>query len=272
MNKRIENHVNALFQNAPKERYVLDIKEELLANLNEKYEDLIASNKTEEEAYTLVISGIGDIDHLLKDLGNLPEYQPLELEKNKQKRGIFISMGIALYILSIIPILLFSLSNNPLTGVVFMIVICAAATGVIVYGNSISSTSYSKRDDSFVEEYKEKVAADKERVKLLATITPAMWWLIVAIYFAISFLTRAWHITWIVFLVGALLQQIIVYVVSSPEKRKNVWQGMLWTLAVVLYLIISFSFKAWKWSWLIFLLTASVHQIIKLLLLWKKAN
>ena len=181
-------------------------------------------------------------------------------------------MGIALYILSIIPILLFSLSNNPLTGVVFMIVICAAATGVIVYGNSISSTSYSKRDDSFVEEYKEKVAADKERVKLLATITPAMWWLIVAIYFAISFLTRAWHITWIVFLVGALLQQIIVYVVSSPEKRKNVWQGMLWTLAVVLYLIISFSFKAWKWSWLIFLLTASVHQIIKLLLLWKKAN
>ena len=85
MNKRIENHVNALFQNAPKERYVLDIKEEVLANLNEKYEDLIASNKTEEEAYTLVISGIGDIDHLFKGFGQLPEYQPLELEKNKQK-------------------------------------------------------------------------------------------------------------------------------------------------------------------------------------------
>ena len=72
MNKRIETHVNALFANTAEESHILDIKEELLANLNEKYEDLIASGKSENEAFALVISGIGDIDNLLKDLGQSP--------------------------------------------------------------------------------------------------------------------------------------------------------------------------------------------------------
>lgn len=72
MNKRIETHVNALFANTAEESHILDIKEELLANLNEKYEDLIASGKSEDEAFALVISGIGDIDNLLKDIGQSP--------------------------------------------------------------------------------------------------------------------------------------------------------------------------------------------------------
>ena len=250
MNNRIKHHVNALFQNAPNERYALEVKEELLANLNEKYEDLIASGKSEEEAYALVISGIGDIDNLLKDLGSSPEYQPIEVEKNQQKRGVLISIGIALYILSVIPILLFSQTNNPIAGVVLMIIICAAATGIIVYGNNISRTSYNKTDNTFVEEYKEKVVVNN---------------------FAFSFLTGAWHITWITFLVGAFLQQIILYVFSS-EKQKNGWQGILWALAVILYFLISFSFRAWGWSWMVFLMAAAIQQIIRMLILWKKAS
>ena len=35
MNKRIEDHVNALFANTGNESHILDIKEELLSNLNE---------------------------------------------------------------------------------------------------------------------------------------------------------------------------------------------------------------------------------------------
>ena len=271
MNNRIKHHVNALFQNAPNERYALEVKEELLANLNEKYEDLIASGKSEEEAYALVISGIGDIDNLLKDLGSSPEYQPIEVEKNQQKRGVLISIGIALYILSVIPILLFSQTNNPIAGVVLMIIICAAATGIIVYGNNISRTSYNKTDNTFVEEYKEKVVVNNERNKLRGSVTSAMWSLIVVIYFAFSFLTGAWHITWITFLVGALLQQIILYVFSS-EKQKNGWQGILWALAVILYFLISFSFRAWGWSWMVFLMAAAIQQIIRMLILWKKAS
>lgn len=69
MNKRIETHVNDLFANTSSDIHILDIKEELLANLNEKYDDLMISGKNETEAYALVISSIGDIDSLIKDIG-----------------------------------------------------------------------------------------------------------------------------------------------------------------------------------------------------------
>jgi len=272
MNKKIETHVNALFANAPDQNHVLEIKEELLANLNDKYDDLISSGKSDDEAFALVISGIGDIENLLKDMGELPEYQPLALEKNKQLRGIFISMGIALYVLSIVPILLFSQFSNPDLGIVLALVICAAATGFIVFGNSISKTKYSKTDNSFVEEYKEKIAVDNDRVKLRNAMISSLWPLIVVFYLAFSFITQWWHISWVVFLVGACIQQMILYHFTSPEKRKYFWHGILWIATVIAYFIISFSIQAWAWSWMIFLAAAAAEQIVRLFMLWKKVN
>lgn len=272
MNKRIENHVNALFANAPNENHVLDIKEELLANLNDKYDDLILSGKSEDEAFALVISGIGDIDNLLKDFSQSPQYQPLEIAKNQQTRGIFISIGIALYVLSIAPVILLDRMGNSNIGIVLMFIICAVATGFVVFGNSISKIKYSKTDNSFVEEYKEKVAIDNDRNKLKGAITSSMWSLIVVFYFAISFITHWWYISWVIFLIGVCVQQFIVYIFATPEKRKSLWHGILWTVTAVLYFVISFTASAWAWSWMIFLVSAAVEQIIRLIILWKKAG
>lgn len=272
MNKRIETHVNALFANTPNGSHVLDMKEELLANLNDKYNDLITSGKNEDEAFALVISGIGDIGNLLKDLGESPEYQPLEIAKNQQTRGIFISIGIALYVLSIVPVILLNQTGDSNIGVVFMFIFCAVATGFIVFGNSISKIKYNKADNSFVEEYKEKIAVNNDRGKLQGAITSSMWSLVVVFYLALSFITGWWHISWIIFLVGACAQQLIVYAFAKPEKRGNLWHGLLWTTTTVLYFIISFTLDIWAWSWMIFLAAVAVEQIIRLLVLWKKAD
>lgn len=43
MNERLRNKVDELFVNAPRTRRANDLKEELLANLTDKYNDLIAS-------------------------------------------------------------------------------------------------------------------------------------------------------------------------------------------------------------------------------------
>ena len=67
MNKKIEAHINELFRDIPKEPNVFEIKEELLSNLNEKYNDLMAEGKSDDEAYSLAISSIGDINGLLYD-------------------------------------------------------------------------------------------------------------------------------------------------------------------------------------------------------------
>jgi len=272
MNSKIEAHVTALFANASAGAHITDIKEELLANLNDKYDDLISSGKSDDEAFALVISGIGDIENLLKDMGEMPEYQPIEMEKNKQIRGIFISIGIALYVLSIVPMILCSQFGRPEIGTVIALVICAAATGFIVYGVSISKTKYSKTNNSFVEEYKEKIAVDNDNAKLRTAMSSALWPLLVVLYLAFSFITGWWHISWIIFLVGACVQQLIVYKFTSTEKRKGLWHGLMWTATVILYFIISFGAQAWGWSWMIFLAAAAAGQIVRLLVLWKKAN
>lgn len=269
MNERIKAHVDALFTNIPGGSYATDIKEELLADLNDKYDDLTTSGKSEKEAFALVISGIGDIGNLLKDLGEAPEYQPLEIEKRRQARGVFISIGIALYILSVIPVILLDRIVNPGITVTIVIVICAVATGFIVYGNSIGKVRYNKTDNSFVEEYKEKVVMDNNRAKLRNSISMSMWALIVVIYFAFSFISGWWHVSWIIFLIGGCAQQFIVYKYAEPDKRKALWHGLLWTLTLILYLVISFATRAWAYTWLMFIAAVAVEQIICSVRLWK---
>lgn len=272
MNKRIETHVNALFANTSRDSHILDIKEELVANLNEKYDDLIKSGKNEAEAYALVISGIGDIDSLLKDMGQSPRYLPLEIEKNSQKRSVFISIGVALYILSMIPLIWFSQVNEPELGLVFLIIICALASGFVAFGNSISKSKYIKTNNTFVEEYKEMVSINNDRNKLKGALSSSMWSLVLVLYFLISFFTNWWHITWIIFLVGACVQLLILFAFADPVKRNRLWHGILWIATVIVYFIISFCLNAWAWSWTIFFMAVALEQIVRLFIIWKSVE
>ena len=280
MNKKIEAHINAIFENVQNNNRTLEVKEELLANLNEKYDDLIKSGKSEEEAFALVISSIGDIDNLLKDMGVSADYKPLHSNKKQIIRGVFVSLGIALYVISIIPIIAltlilpeFGISSNlaESLGLLSMIVIASVATGFVIFGNIIGKTDYVKSNNSFVEEYKEKLAVNNDRTKLKNAITSSLWSLIIIVYLAFSFLTSLWHISWIIFLMGACLQQFIEYIYSTAEKRKNIWHGILWTTTTILYFVISFS-TGWTWSWMIFLLAIALQQIIRLTILMKKSK
>lgn len=272
MNKRIEEHVNALFANTSDDIHIQDVKEELLANLNEKYDDLIMSGKNEEEAYVLVISSIGDVDSLLKDMGQSPSYMPLEIEKNMQKRSVLISSGVALYILSIIPLIWFTQTNTPELGLVLLIIICAAASGLVAFGNSISKSKYIKANNTFVEEYKEMVSVKSDRQRLKGALSSSLWSLVVVLYFMISLLTNWWQVTWIIFLVGTCLQLVILYALAGSTGRKRLWHGIVWVAASIVYFIISFGLKAWAWSWTIFFITVAIEQIIRLFIILKNAK
>jgi len=69
MNEKLRNHVNILFAAAPKTAKAEEIKEELLTNLDDKYNDLLAQGYDSMAAFHIVLSGIGDIDELFKECG-----------------------------------------------------------------------------------------------------------------------------------------------------------------------------------------------------------
>lgn len=59
MNKRIKRYVDNLFKDAPKTRRIYELKEEILSNTNDNYNDLIEIGLDEENAYNKAVSNIG---------------------------------------------------------------------------------------------------------------------------------------------------------------------------------------------------------------------
>ncbi|MCL1816314.1 MAG: permease prefix domain 1-containing protein [Clostridiales bacterium] len=269
MNKRIAEYVEGLFANSPPEPRVLEIKEELLADLHDKYQDLLADGKSEETAYSMVISGIGDIHDLLRDFTDAGPYSFAATEKKRNLGSILISVGVSFYVLSLAVIVLFGWLGFGEIGMFMMFVLLAAGTGLVVYGLIIGKMIYEKSNDTFVEQYKEKTSEDERRNNLKKAVNSAIWPLIVVIYLATSFITSRWDITWIIFLLGVAVQQFInMYLFAKPKEKGKYWYGMYWTAICAVYFIISFAFSSWSWSWMIFIAAVAVQQIIRLITIW----
>lgn len=268
MNQRIENYVNDLFVGMPGEQYVQDVREELLSNLKERYDDLLAEGKSEEESYLLVISSIGDIQNLFKDSAHYGLVTPVDIEKKRNTRSIFVSLGVALYILSLSAFFLFTQAGRNLFAFNIMILICAVATGFIVYGVNTFKTRYVKSDNSFVESYKERISEQDRISKLKRSISSSIWTLTLVLYLGISFSTGRWAVTWIIFLLASVVQQMVFVMLKDPRDRKKRYVGLLWSGALIVYFMVSFGLNAWSWSWMIFLVTLALQEIIRLAYIW----
>jgi hypothetical protein len=270
VNKRIEEYVNELFAGMPGDQYVLDIKEELLSNLCEKYDDLVADGKSEEDAYALVIASIGDVNDLVSGGARYGFHTHEEIEKKHNIKNVFISIGGALFILSIAALFVLNMYGYQTAGIGAMIVLCAIATGCVIYGANTGKDKYKKTDDTFTENYKEKAFEEDRIAKLKKAVSSALWPLIVVVYFAVSFITGMWAVTWIIFLIGVFVQQLIFFLLSKPVDKKPLRYSLIWSITVIVYLVVSFAFGIWQWSWLIFIAAVAVQEIIRLVLVWKR--
>lgn len=212
MNK-IKNYVDDLFKDIRKTRKSEELKEELLSDLEEKYQDLIANGKNEKEAYQEVIGGIGDVDELLEELK-----EPTQDLETRKKTAFVVSLSVGLYILALIStIICDELLELPDTiSAVSFFGIAGIATCILIY-HFMSIPKYQKMDDSFVEIRKEKIDARNKNKQLLSALDTIVWLLILTIYFLISFLFDCWYISWILFLVGPLVTTIVHLLVGGDE-------------------------------------------------------
>ena len=65
---------------------------------------------------------------------------------------------------------------------------------------------YKKR---MVEEFKEWKQNNKQKNKASEAIVGSFWLIAVCVYIVVSFMTGAWHITWIIFLIAAAIASLI---------------------------------------------------------------
>lgn len=192
---QLKNHVDLLFSGVDGAE---DMKEEILQNTIERYNDLIAQGKSPQSAYQLAISGIGDISEILgEESGDIPreEHKPEGKALSVGKR-ILRAIAVCLYILCPIP--LFALQNE--FGLCGLLGIVAVATALIVISGTKTKAEIREEADE-----DEKKTTDPAR----KTADSIIWIAGLCIYFALSFSTSAWHITWIMFPLIASIQGLV---------------------------------------------------------------
>ena len=148
-------------------------------------------------------------DELLTGDSNIKEAKAKNVKSNFARN---IAIGVMLYIFAIISIILCAAQfDQPIVGVCIFFAFIAMGTGLLIY----NGIYYSK------ESTEKKSEKQDSLVKQVTGIVDAIG---VTIYLVVSFATMAWHITWIIFLIVGIINQIVklIFTVTGSEEKKEV--------------------------------------------------
>ena len=161
MKEQLIQYVNLLFAGVPD---CEDMKQEILQNTLDRYDDLISQGKVPEAAYRLAISGIGDVNELLGNstpttvsstTANSQNSQPDTQEDANRKK--LRAGDIALYILSAIPLIVLSDLGYETFGLVLTLIMVAAATfNMIMTARKDEDENRAEDQEEFPERKKEQ--------------------------------------------------------------------------------------------------------------------
>jgi len=209
MREQLIQYVNLLFAGAPD---CDDIKDEILQNTLDRYDDLIAEGKVPQAAYRLAIAGIGDINEIL---GTTPAPSPVysravkpEQEPEDENKKKLRATAIALYILCPIPLFVGSQFGLDVLGLCGLLAMVAVATAMMVVSG--------KKDQAPVP-IRELTAQEQQR-KSIKTIINAFG---LTVYLLLSFLTGRWTITWLVFPIIAAVWELTKAILDLKEAKKH---------------------------------------------------
>lgn len=142
--------------------------------------------------------------------------QDIESNQNvKQKRANGIALGVLFYFIGIVWIMISVpvLFMNPIVAAAIFILLCGIATYKIIYTCII----YKKEKETETKKEDEEENAIIKRINNIIDI------LSLTIYLLISFTTMAWHITWIIFIITALVKEIVklIYELKREKGESN---------------------------------------------------
>ncbi len=231
MQEKIKQYFNQLFEDAPKTRKALELKQEMTQNALDKYEDMLQEGYSEEDAYQNVIQSIGDVTELF---GELEEKNLLVLpEEDRKKRAMLKAVSIGLYIFAVIVFFFFAtigdvfwgngayMPDLTMLGLCLAALICIVPTIMLIYAANMYPNYTKKKEDNMVEVYKEERYLDNREKAICSSVSAIVWTLSLVLYFLISFLTFAWYITWVIFLMAACAQAIVLLVFSLRKEKSE---------------------------------------------------
>ncbi len=241
MKAKIKEYLDAVFADAERRASdpsrVRELKEEMLGDLYDKYDHMIENGKSPSAACNAVIAGMGDITDLLDSVVDTAprtdaEEAPLsaeptltseereKLQKKRERAALLTSVAIAMYILCWIPLVILSEIFGDLgsmVGLPIMFLMIAGATAMIVYG-SMTKTKVTEAEKERDDDDDDDEEDTERRFPVYKAISGALWVLTLVAYLVVSDLTGAWHMTWLLFLMAAALDNIIKAIFDLRRK------------------------------------------------------
>lgn len=213
MREQLASYVNLLFAGTTDTE---EIRQEILQNTLDRYDDLVAQGKSPEAAYRLAMTGIGDINEILaqqKPTFTQPETftyaepvtQPAPDEKEKKMRR---AAAIAMYICCPVP--LFILGDT--LGLCLMLILIAAATALLV----LNGDKDEEVREAHVAQHNGRSDAARSLIKTIKRFNTLIS---ITVFLVLSFVTGAWYITWLVFPLFGCINGLIAACIDLKEAK-----------------------------------------------------
>lgn len=269
MREQLIQYVNLLFAGNGD---VEDIKQEILQNTLDRYDDLVARGKSPEEAYRQAIAGIGDVNEIINEkaapdfveenrepvYAPMPEFEGTALAVSRMMRSI----AIFLYIISPVPLFLFSALGWEEVGLCCLLVIVAIATALLILfkksGPSLSMNRIMRA-----------VAISLYIISPSPLFLSSIFgWEEVGLCFLLVIVAAATALLILFKKPGPASGEWDKESVSSPKSENSRKQlkksigSLISTVGMVMYFVISFSTGAWFITWLIFPIIGAVKGVV----------
>lgn len=207
MEKKIDNYIEVLFSDIPRSKKAIELKEELRANMNERYQDYLQQGESETQAYSLTVANIGNVDEMLCEVMPNESFKE-EAQRYRVRNAKLTGFSVGLYILGPAILVASALFGDQaaVIGVVLLLICTAIATGIIVYSNMSIPQEYK---DYLEQSDGRHVVSMRSSNKKMQAILSLFWSVVLVAYLLWSFISSAWQITWIIWPIAGVTSGII---------------------------------------------------------------
>ncbi len=213
MKEQLSKYVDLLFAGTSGAE---EIRQEILQNTLDRYDDLIHQGKSPEAAYRLAISGIGDINEILSSIPAAPSapvsHYPIPEETDDRNSRKMRAAAIAMYIACPIPLLILSEFGLDTLGLCLLLLLVAAATALMIMA---------KKHEPDLPEADEAEIPETPRSKLQESIDTLCGVVTLAVYLLVSFYTKAWSVTWLIFPISGCIKGIVSAILDLKEAKNH---------------------------------------------------
>lgn len=224
MYDEIREYIEGQFRGIPETKQTAEMREEILRNTIDRFDELCAQGVNEYEAYYKAIRSVGDVKEMFSSEsdGDAPDYSVYadEIREYKRSRAITLSVAIVLYILCVLPPMLLSETAAVATiAPALMFVMIAIATALLIYRAKTADQQLEdimrygvegdEGDNDDNPTKPRKGGKKRWHSPVLRTIKGTIESISVAVYLIVSFFTGAWHVTWLIFIISWAVGNVI---------------------------------------------------------------